>query len=71
MLLVICRKYEAMTVFRIIRAIDHDAFITQANVNGVYGQGFDELKLKMKAPVHGNKNAAATTSATNNESNNK
>ena len=70
-LLVICRKYEAMTVFRIIRAIDHDAFITQANVNGVYGQGFDELKLKMKAPVHGNKNAAATTSATNNESNNK
>lgn len=49
-LLVICRKYEAMTVFRIIRAIDKDAFITQANVNGVYGQGFDELKLKMKAP---------------------
>ncbi len=49
-LLVICRKYEAMTIFRIIRAIDKDAFITQANVNGVYGQGFDELKLKMKAP---------------------
>ena len=50
-LIVICRKYEAMTVFRIIRAIDKDAFITQANVNGVYGQGFDELKLKMKAPT--------------------
>lgn len=49
-LLIICRKYEAMTVFRIIRSIDKDAFITQANVNGVYGQGFDELKLKMKAP---------------------
>lgn len=51
-LIVICRKYEAMTVFRIIRAIDKDAFITQANVNGVYGQGFDELKLKMKSPAH-------------------
>ena len=51
-LIVICRKYEAMTVFRIIRAIDKDAFITQANVNGVYGQGFDELKLKMKSPGH-------------------
>lgn len=50
-LIVICRKYEAMTVFRIIRAIDKDAFITQANVNGVYGQGFDELKLKMKVPT--------------------
>ncbi|MCM1449461.1 MAG: YitT family protein [Clostridiales bacterium] len=49
-LLVICRKYEAMTVFRIIRSIDGDAFITQANVNGVYGKGFDELKLKMKSP---------------------
>lgn len=48
-LIVVCRKYEAMTVFRIIRAIDKDAFITQANVNGVYGQGFDELKLKMKS----------------------
>jgi len=51
-LIVVCRKYEAMTVFRIIRSIDKDAFITQANVNGVYGQGFDELKLKMKSPSH-------------------
>lgn len=49
-LLVMCRKFEAMTVFRIIKSIDNDAFITQANVNGVYGQGFDELKLRMKSP---------------------
>ncbi len=58
-LIVICRKYEAMTVFRIIRAIDKDAFITQANVNGVYGQGFDELKLKMKSPGHHEHNDTA------------
>ena len=31
-----------------VKSIDKDAFITQANVNGVYGQGFDEVKLKMK-----------------------
>lgn len=49
-LLVMCRKYEAITISRIIKSIDKDAFITQANVNGVYGQGFDELKLKMKHP---------------------
>ena len=48
-LLVICRKYEAMTIFRIIKSIDKDAFLTQANVNGVYGQGFDEIKTTMKS----------------------
>lgn len=47
-LLVMCRKIESVTIFRIIKSIDHNAFITQANVNGVYGQGFDEVKLKMK-----------------------
>lgn len=47
-LLVMCRKIESVTIFRIIKSIDHNAFITQANVNGVYGQGFDEIKLKMK-----------------------
>lgn len=46
-LLVVCRKIESVTIFRIIKAIDPDAFITQANVNGVYGQGFDQIKLKM------------------------
>ena len=49
-LLVMCRKIEAVTIYRIIKSIDHDAFITQANVNGVYGQGFDDLKLKMPKP---------------------
>ncbi|MDE6489705.1 MAG: YitT family protein, partial [Muribaculaceae bacterium] len=47
-LLVMCRKIEAVTIFRIIKSIDTDAFITQSNVNGVYGKGFDQLKLKMK-----------------------
>ena len=46
MLLIVCRKIESVTIFRIIKSIDPGAFITQANVNGVYGQGFDELKYK-------------------------
>lgn len=52
-LLVMCRKIESINIFRIIKAIDKDAFITQANVNGVYGQGFDQMKVRMKdEPSH-------------------
>lgn len=47
-LLVMCRKIESVTVFRIIKSIDKNAFVSQANVNGVYGEGFDEYKMKMK-----------------------
>lgn len=46
-LLVMCRKIESVTIFRIIKSIDEEAFITQANVNGVYGKGFDAMKLKV------------------------
>lgn len=49
MLLVMCRKIESVTIYRIIKSIDKDALVTQGNVNGVYGQGFDILKVKMKA----------------------
>lgn len=48
-LLIVCRKIESVTIFRIVKSIDPTAFITQANVNGVYGQGFDELKFKKDA----------------------
>lgn len=47
-LLVFCRKIETVTVFRIIKSIDPEAFISQGNVNGVYGRGFDSIKVKMK-----------------------
>lgn len=49
-LLVMCRKIESVTISRIIKSIDPNAFLTQANVNGVYGKGFDELKVKMILP---------------------
>lgn len=47
-LLVMCRKIESVRMFRIIKSIDKNAFVTQCNVNGVYGEGFDEYKMKMK-----------------------
>ena len=47
-LMVWCRKIESVTIFRIVKGIDENAFITQANVNGVYGKGFDTMRIKMK-----------------------
>ncbi len=51
-LLVMCRKIESVTIFRIIKSIDDNALVTQANVNGVYGKGFDEMKVKINPEHH-------------------
>lgn len=45
-LLVICRRNEATDIYRIIKATDPQAFITQGSVMGVFGEGFDALKTK-------------------------
>ena len=58
-LLVMCRKHESVNIFRIIKAIDREAIITQSNVNGVYGFGFDELKVRL----HNKKTAAGDETA--------
>ncbi len=49
-LLVFSRKIEAVTIFRIIKSVDENAFVTQGAVNGVYGKGFDKVKIRMKKP---------------------
>lgn len=59
-LLVMCRKIESVTIFRIIKSIDEEAFITQANVNGVYGKGFDAIKLKIDHTAHRHEQKAPT-----------
>lgn len=43
-IITLVRKNEASNLYRIIRNIDDKAFITVANVMGVYGLGFEELK---------------------------
>lgn len=47
MLMVMCRKIESVTIQRIIKSIDPDALVTQGNVNGVYGKGFDMMKVNI------------------------
>ncbi|MDR2854026.1 MAG: DUF2179 domain-containing protein, partial [Prevotellaceae bacterium] len=34
----------SLQIFRLIKAIDENAFISQSVVRGVYGRGFDPLK---------------------------
>ena len=46
MIVVIVRKHEVTDVFRAIKEIDPDAFISMGNVMGVYGRGFDSIKVK-------------------------
>jgi len=45
-LMVLARKNESARIFRIIKQVDPNAFISQSSVIGVYGQGFDVIKSK-------------------------
>ncbi|MDO4159820.1 MAG: DUF2179 domain-containing protein, partial [Prevotellaceae bacterium] len=44
------RKRNSVTVFRLIKMIDPDAFVSQSRVIGVYGEGFDTIKINVKPP---------------------
>ena len=45
---VLAKKNQALEIFRLVKDIDENAFISQSNVVGVYGEGFDKLKVKKK-----------------------
>ena len=45
---VLAKKSQSLEIFRLVRDIDERAFISQSNVVGVYGEGFDKLKVKKK-----------------------
>lgn len=36
-----------MLIFRIIKTIDPNAFVSQSSVQGVFGEGFDPIKVKV------------------------
>ena len=45
---VLAKKNQALEIFRLVKDIVENAFISQSNVVGVYGEGFDKLKVKKK-----------------------
>jgi uncharacterized membrane-anchored protein YitT (DUF2179 family) len=40
----LAKKSESLTIFRLVKEIDSRAFISQSNARGVYGEGFDPIK---------------------------
>jgi len=47
-LCILARKRESVSIFRLIKMIDPNAFVSQSSVIGVFGEGFDEMKVKVK-----------------------
>ena len=45
-LCVLARKRESVHIFRLIKRIDPNAFVSQSSVIGVYGEGFDTIKVR-------------------------
>ena len=45
MIMTVVKKRESPMIFQKIKEIDPEAFISQGSVMGVYGKGFDEIKL--------------------------
>lgn len=41
---VVAKKRESTNIFRLVKAVDPNAFISQSAVIGVFGQGFDKIK---------------------------
>ncbi len=48
-LCILARKQEATTILRIIKKIDANAFVSIGAVRGVYGEGFDPIKIKVSS----------------------
>lgn len=70
---VICllaKKNESVLIFRLIKMIDPRAFVSQSSVIGVYGEGFDQIKVKVKNspnPTTDSPTANSLVFATNNQ----
>lgn len=47
-IMVVTRKADLNLLLRYVKAIDPDAFLSVSSVMGVYGQGFDTIKVKPK-----------------------
>lgn len=43
---VLARKNESVKIFRLVKNIDPNAFVSQSSAIGVYGEGFDQMVVK-------------------------
>ena len=54
-LMVVTRKTDLNLLLRYVKSIDPDAFLSISSVMGVYGQGFDTIKVKSDNKKHSGK----------------
>ncbi len=57
MLFVLAKRRQSDLIFRIINEVDPHAFVSQSAVIGVYGEGFDQFKVRRKSVKNINKQA--------------
>lgn len=43
-LILMAKRSESTSIFRLVKSIDPNAFVSQTNVVGVYGKGFDKMR---------------------------
>ena len=53
-LCLLAKKRESVTIFRLIKTIDPNAFVSQSSVIGVYGEGFDQIKVRVSKTKNNN-----------------
>lgn len=46
-LCLLAKKRESVQIFRLIKMIDPNAFVSQSSVIGVFGEGFDPIKVRI------------------------
>lgn len=51
MLFVLAKRRQSDLIFRIINEVDPHAFVSQSAVIGVYGEGFDNFKVRTKKAI--------------------
>ena len=54
-LCILAKKRESTDIFRLIKFIDPNAFVSQSSVVGVYGEGFDEMKVRINKKLEATK----------------
>lgn len=45
-IMVLAKNTQSTVIFRLVKDVDPDAFVAQSSVIGVYGEGFDRIKVK-------------------------
>ena len=50
-LCILAKKSESVSIFRLIKMIDPQAFVSQSSVIGVYGEGFDRIKVNVPKKI--------------------